>query len=74
MSAWIYFCLQPIIIDNTNENNLQANGRDNLCNYVDLNDLLIAFSDDPNNEVKSFTRIVWYQYCRDTKVIFQFSV
>ena len=55
MSAWIYFCLQPIVIDNTNENNLRANGRNNLCNDVDLNDLLRTFSDDPNNEVKSFT-------------------
>ena len=55
MSAWIYFCLQPIIIDNTNDNNLRANGRDHLCNDVDLNDLLRTFSDDPNNEVKSFT-------------------
>ena len=55
MSAWIYFCLQPIIIDNTDENDLRANGRDTLCIDVDLNDLLRTFSDDTNNEVKSFT-------------------
>ena len=55
MSAGIYFCLQPIIIDNSNDGNLIANGRDHLCNDVDLNYLPRSFGDDPNNEVKSFT-------------------
>ena len=42
-------------MDNTNNNNLRANGTDHLSNDIDLNDLLRTFSDDPNNEGKSFT-------------------
>ena len=44
-----------MIIDNTNNNNLRANRTDRVSNDIDLNDLLRTFSDDPNNEVKSFT-------------------
>ena len=31
------------------------NGKDHLCNNIDLNDILQTFSDDPSNEAKSFT-------------------
>ena len=41
-------------MDNTNNNNLKANGTDRLSDDIDLNDLLRTFSDAPNNEVKSF--------------------
>ena len=42
-------------MDNTNNNNLRANGTDRLSDDIDLNALLRTFSDDSNNEVKSFT-------------------
>ena len=44
-----------MIMDKSDPENPRANEKRYINQDVDLNDLLRTFSDDPNNEVKTFT-------------------
>ena len=44
-----------MIMDKSDPENPRANEKCYINQDVDLNDLLRSFSDDPNNEVKTFT-------------------